>query len=52
VLATVTNNPRSAAASITPEAIVEKYGSATSCTTRPNVAVVPRAMAWAWAFGE
>jgi len=50
VTARTTTTPRFSASRITPSAIEEKYGSVTSCTIRPITLLVPRAIAWAWAF--
>ena len=47
----VTMRPRSSAARITPDAIVEKYGSEMSATTRAIVDVPPLATAWAARLG-
>ncbi len=44
--------PARSAARATPAAIVEKYGSAMSCTTSPSAVVRPRAMACALGSGE
>ena len=47
----VTIRPRSSAARITPEAMLEKYGSEMSATTRAIVEVPPLATACAARFG-
>jgi hypothetical protein len=52
VEASVTMRPSRSAARATPAAMVEKYGSAMSCTTSPSAVVRPRAIAWALGSGE
>ena len=51
MLARVTARLARSAASATPAAIEEKYGSAMSPTIRPSELVRPRAIAWALASG-
>ena len=45
-----TSRPWASATSIRPAAIVEKYGSAMSCTTAPIIVLWPVATARAWRF--